>query len=291
MNVKRLVIQLSIALALAVVTGYLTLNWMKSLPEGDKVKAPISETVPVVVAKVTISPGTMIDSNMITIKEFLPNNKPESAFGTEEEVIGRVAIYTIRVNELVTNTLLASSDVTTSGVGALVTPGKRAMAVKGNDVLGLKGLIHPGDLVDVLVSLRLENKNVTKVVLEKLKVLATGEELAPSADGKTASPVDVYTLEVTPEESEILALAATNGTLHFALRHQSDSDTVLTEGADERKALSSYRGSKSSPKQKGIIETVTPYHVEILRGNERNTVNITKSEGRGTTEIKPVSEQ
>ncbi|SHI81058.1 Flp pilus assembly protein CpaB [Halodesulfovibrio aestuarii] len=276
MNTRRLVIQLSIAIALAVITGYLTINWMQSLPRGDVTKAPTGETVPVVVAKTTIAPGTVINENMITVKNFLENNKPKSAFGSAEDVSGRVAIYTIHTSEIITDTLLASRDVDVGGVGALIPHGKRAMAVQGNKVLGLSGLIRPGDIVDVLVSFRMKDKSITKVVLENLKVLATGKELVASADGKKSSPIDVYTLEVTPDESEILALAATNGTLHFALRHRSDGETVLTEGADAKKTLSSYRGSK--PKNKEEAVTITSdepqYSIEILRGNIRNTIRV-----------------
>lgn len=274
MNVKRLLIQISIALGLAVVTGYLAINWMESRSREGAKEAKVHRTVPVVIAKVVIPPGTLINSNMIGVKEFLFENKPKSAFESEEEVIGRVSIYTINPSELITTTLLASSDVTTSGVGALVTPGMRAMAVKGNKVLGLSGLIRPGDLVDVLVSFRMKDKNITKIVLEKLKVLATGKELYAGTDGAEASPVDVYTLEVTPEEGEVLALAATNGTIHFALRHKSDGETVLTEGADEKKTLASYRGTMPDPKEEAVTPTKDPYDVEILRGNTRQNVRL-----------------
>ena len=86
------------------------------------------------------------------------------------------------------------------GVSAMITPGKRAMAVKGNAVMGLAGFVRPGDRVDVIVSLEVGRRDdpKTKLVLEKVKVLATGTELTPpDEDGMTAS-VDVYTLELTP---------------------------------------------------------------------------------------------
>ena len=61
-------------------------------------------------------------------------------------------------------------------------------------------------------------------------VLATGTELADDGDGKPA-PVGTYTLELSPAEGETLSLAATRGTLHFALRNPRDTATVLTGGA------------------------------------------------------------
>jgi len=53
--------------------------------------------------------------------------------------------------------------------------------------------------------------------------------------------VDVYTLEVTPEDGEKLALASTLGRLQLSLRNVSDSETILTTGADISKTLDSFR--------------------------------------------------
>ena len=68
------------------------------------------------------------------------------------------------------------------------------MAVKGNKVMGLSGFVRPGDRVDVLLTIQEEMRGkgkevyVTKLVLEHIKILATGNELSPpDADGKTAS--------------------------------------------------------------------------------------------------------
>ncbi|SIN80007.1 Flp pilus assembly protein CpaB [Halodesulfovibrio marinisediminis] len=272
---KRLIVQLSIAALFAIIAGYLTISWMQSYPEKGKVtvKQDIN-TVPVIVAAVTIPPGTLIDHNMLTVKEYLPDNKPEHSFATKKEVVGRVSRFTIYYSEPITDVRLASTDIDKSGVGALIAPGKRAMAVKGNKVLGLSGLIHPGDTVDVLATLRVDNNTITKVVLENLKVLATGQKLSPAADGKEAAPVDVYTLEVTPEEGEVLALAASSGSLHFALRHSSDEATVFTSGADSRKALSSFRGGKVGQKQEEMPSAGHEYEVEVLRGNKVNIIRI-----------------
>lgn len=48
---------------------------------------------------------------------------------------------------------------------------------------------------------------------------------------KSRPPVDVITLEVSADEGERLALAATEGKLQLALRNQADSAEVVTKGA------------------------------------------------------------
>jgi pilus assembly protein CpaB len=52
--------------------------------------------------------------------------------------------------------------------------------------------------------------------------------------------VDVYTLEVTPEEGERLSLAANQGKLQFALRNPMDMEVVLTSGATIPDTLASF---------------------------------------------------
>jgi pilus assembly protein CpaB len=137
-------------------------------------------------------------------------------------------------------TKLAPTSVSTGGVSAVVTPGKRAIAVKGDKVLGISGFIKPGNRVDVLVTLKHGKQETTKIVLENVLVLATGKEIQENDKGNP-SPVDVYTMEVTPEEGEKLTLAASKGKLQFALRNVTDAEIVLTKGATINKTLSSFR--------------------------------------------------
>jgi len=271
MSKKRMAIQLVIAIFFAGVASYAAMHWMQSREEVSLNVAEI-ETVSGVVAATPIPAGTVLEASMLKAISFLPASLPDDSYQKEEQVVGRVTVHAIGLQEVVTEGRLAPKEVTSGGVCALITPGKRAMAVTGNKVLGLSGFVRPGDQLDVLVSMKLidTKKPVTKVVLENLKVLATGSELVSGENGKKSSPVDVYTLEVTPQESEFLALASTQGELHFALRHATDSETVLTSGADEFKTLSAYRpeNKKSAPlkaKRKG-------YRAVVMKGTETKTV-------------------
>jgi pilus assembly protein CpaB len=103
-------------------------------------------------------------------------------------------------------------------------------------------------------------------------VLATGTEIQENEEGKPA-PVDVYTLEVTPEEGEKLALAASEGKLQFALRNITDAETVLTKGATVAETLASFRGRQPKPKtstkktKKWQPREIT-MTVEIIKGDK-----------------------
>jgi pilus assembly protein CpaB len=198
---------------------------------------------------------------------FLKESLPPGYFHDPAELEGRVVIFPVKADEPVLESRLAPTSVKTGGISAVVTPGKRAIAVKGDKVIGLAGLIQPGNRVDVLVTLTDPRKDseVTKLVLQDVPVLATGEELYKNGDGD-ASPVDVYTLEVTPEEGEKLSLAAAEGKLQFALRNAIDVDTVLTKGATIPRTLASFR--TAVPKGKKSRGNPFVRKVQVIKGNK-----------------------
>ena len=108
-------------------------------------------------------------------------------------------------------------------------------------------------------------------MLANVMVLATGTEIQEKKDGKP-SPVDVYTLEVDPEEGEKLALAAAEGKLQFALRNVTDTETVLTKGATIPSALASLRGviPKAAPvaQVKKWAPRENSFTVETIKGDK-----------------------
>ena len=154
-----------------------------------------------------------------------------------------------------------------------MAPGKRALAVKGDKVIGISGFVHPGDRVDVLVSVEdpETKKDVTKVVLQNISVLATGTDI--EGNGDDPSTTDVYTLEVSPEEGEKLALAATQGRLQFALRNVTDDETVFTRGATIPETLASFRAPAQAKRDESKPTSVkgvrkSPYTIEVIKGDK-----------------------
>ena len=262
----RALVQITLSLVLAIVAGVILFNWadgVRSVPKSASVS-----TVPVVVAKVDLTRGVKLTEEMIEVRQYTADSRPSGAFSEVERLTGRVLNQPVGVNEALTAAKLADESVMGGGVSALIAPGKRAMAVKGNEVMGLAGFVRPGDRVDVIVSLTVgrDDDPVTKLVLEQVKVIATGTQLTPpDEEGKTAS-VDVYTLELTPAESERMALAATRGTLHFALRNEQDQENILTTGSDVRKTLAALRPVAKSAARKGP-------KVEVITGGSRSSMS------------------
>ena len=230
----RAVVPIVLALVVAVVASFLLYKWMKKQTAPKKVAEV--KTVQVVVAEVDLHPGMKLKSEMMKTVSYLEESLPMGHFIAPEKAAGRVVITPMKRQELILESRLAPATVKQGGMAAIITPGKRAVSIAGNKVLGSSGLINPGDHVDILLTAGGKNKTVFENVL----VLATGPQLRRNSEGKPSS-VKVYTLEVTPEQGEKIILAANSGKIHFALRSVIDTETVLTTGATTKEILAGYR--------------------------------------------------
>jgi pilus assembly protein CpaB len=230
----RAVVPIVLALVVAVVASFLLYKWMKKQTVPKKVAEV--KTVEVVVAEVDLHPGMKLKAEMMKTVPYLEESIPPGHFLTPEKAAGRVVIAPLKRQELILESRLAPTTVKQGGMAAILKSGKRAVSIAGNKVLGSSGLINPGDRVDILLTANNENKTVFENVL----VLATGSQMRRNPEGKP-SPVNVYTLEVTPEQGEKIILAANSGKIHFALRSVLDTETVLTTGATKKEILAAYR--------------------------------------------------
>jgi len=240
MGKYRVFVMYGVAVIIALIATFLIINWLQT-------KAKVTEAVPqetqeVAVAKGDLKWGTVITKQMIETRPFLKKSLPGGYFTDPSALAGRVLISSVRANEPIFESRLAPITVKTGGVGAMVTPKKRAMAVKVDKVIGVSGFIYPGNRVDVLVTLPIERTQtyMTKTVLENILVLAAGPEIEAKGKEEKSSTVDVITLEVTPEEAEKLALSATQGRLQLVLRNFSDTEDVITKGTTVPILLASY---------------------------------------------------
>ncbi len=280
---------LGVAVIVALIATFFVLNYVKQAtkPKGEVVL----EKKSVAVAVNDIPAGTVLAKEMIKEAEFLKSSLPQGDSLDSTALIGRVVIYPIKANEPIFESRLAPITVKTGGVAALVNPKKRAVSVRVDKVIGVAGFIHAGNRVDVLVTILPKTgqaSQITKIVLENILVLAAGEVFEPKTKEEKAAPVDVITMEVTPEEAEKLALAATEGKLQLALRNFSDTEDVLTRGTTVPMLLASYSGvgevkeTKAAPKKPVTPVSVRPsepekFTVELIKGGKVSEVKV---EGR-----------
>jgi pilus assembly protein CpaB len=181
------------------------------------------KTKRIVAAAVALQPGIPITAENLTEINWPENVPLEGLIEKKEDVTSHVLMYAVAANEPVLRRDLAAS--ASFGLAAKIPDGMRATAVKTNEVTNIAGFIFPGSHVDVLATLRPENNTastMTRTVIQNAQVLSTGTKMDPDPNGKPEN-VTVVTLLVTPEQSEKVALAQNQGTIHLALRNGGDS--------------------------------------------------------------------
>ena len=135
---------------------------------------------------------------------------------------GRVLVVPVSKGEPILLSKLAPEG-TAAGLGGLLQGTMRAFTVKVDDVSGVAGFINPGDRVDVLMSvpvLESRGEQLSKIILQDVKVLTAGQVWQPNSRNEPKS-FSTVTLEVTPEQTEVLNLASTQGKVRLTLRSRS----------------------------------------------------------------------
>jgi pilus assembly protein CpaB len=291
MNRMARLVFLLFALAVALGISYYVYTLLNKQPLVVKKTTEIKTTT-ISVAAQNIPRGHKLLPEDVHSVSFLTKTLPKGTFPKDHSPVGRVTIKAFQASEPILENKLAPEDVTQGGLAVIISPNKRAISVKVDQVIGVAGFIQPGQKVDVLVSIVSDQETagyITKTVLENILILATGTQAQESADDKKkAKKVNVVTLEVTPEESENLALAVSKGRIVLALRGYTDKDVVLTKGATVPELLERYRTDEEvvavapapnelKPKPAPVRMYKKKFVVEVMNGSNVNSVTI---EGR-----------
>jgi pilus assembly protein CpaB len=219
---------------------------LKAAQESNRVP-----TVPVVVAAQDLVEGARVEQLGVSVVQWPAASVPAGAYAVADSVVGRVTRIPVFKGEALVPGRLAPPG-TGPGLEVKITPGKRAMAVKINDVTGIAGLIQPNSRVDVLVTLKDENgtgannRQHAKVFMSNMRVLSVGTKVERGSDGE-AIQATVAALEVTPDESERLAVAMNQGTIQLVLRGYGDPDSIKTRGATSVDVMTQLGGAPRAP--------------------------------------------
>jgi pilus assembly protein CpaB len=153
------------------------------------------------------------------------------ALKSPEEAEGQVALAPISPGEQV-----MANKLTTTGVALAlaVPPGKRAVTVAVDQSSGVSGLLKPGDLVDILVTVEEGAQPRTFVLMQVVPVLAVGHNFSSRPAGEEKERESVFgkadegtvTVAAMPYEAEQLAHLEQVGRLKLVLRAPGDREKI-----------------------------------------------------------------
>ena len=283
------------AFLVAGVTAFVVLEVLKRAERRVEAAGQIDK-IAVVVAKNDLYMGMPITEADLDVMKVLPGTVPvDLVYNKLEDLVGQTPRERIYAGEFIRFERLARQDAGV-GLNAIISPGKRAMTIETDAESSLSGLLQPGNWVDVLVTIRPDDKAlgakwVTETILQDVKVLAVGDSLSPRAE----DPADkkkktrgrnrpAVTLEVTPAEAQSLALAVSKGDLHLVLR--SDVDKIQQESTGPLNT-NTMLGVKAEPapapvRASGPREAPPPPTVqaEVIEGSTTTSVQFDGSGNR-----------
>jgi pilus assembly protein CpaB len=241
MNRARIAV-LAIALGAGGVAAYLVSGSDKSGPAEPAAQLP---TVDVLVAKSDIGLGQTVKPEDLQWQTW-PAATASSAFIRRNErpdattqVAGSIARFPFIAGEPIREQKLVKADG--SGFMAAILPtGMRAVSTEISPETGAGGFILPNDRVDVILTRRVKDPErpnlpdvvVSQLILSNIRVLAI-DQAPKEKDGQSSVVGKTVTLELRPEQTEILTSSRQAGTLSLALR--SIADVNIAENLlDER---------------------------------------------------------
>ncbi|HEY1709402.1 MAG TPA: Flp pilus assembly protein CpaB [Rhizomicrobium sp.] len=230
MNTQRILI-LVIAAVAAGAVAFLARGLLGGGTPQVKAEVPQIVTTDVLVASDNMQPGTPLDGTKVHWQKW-PRSNVDASFITSETapnidaaVKGTIVRSPLTAGQPISNTAIVHADAA-SFMAATLTPGMRALSIAISTDTGAGGFILPNDHVDVVQTIKLAEsppRFKSSTILENIRVLAMDQTFKEDKDQKVVL-AKTATLELSPDQAELIAKSQASGTLSLALRALGDSD-------------------------------------------------------------------
>ena len=247
---KRGLVLISFSLVLGFGAAVLARGWVSDQNEKDK-----ADTVTVVAAAIGIPFGSKVEERHLKLIEMPKDSAPPGSFSLMEDVISKVTTQPIVSGEILMKVRFVEQGEG-STLAALVDKKMRAVTIRVDDVIGVAGFLLPGNRVDVVAARKENRRAITTTILRNIEVLAVDQQ-ASTDDSNEPLIVRAVTLQVTPEQAEILVKGREEGSIQLTLRNPLEEEEIVVV---EEKA--------APPKRRVVQAPARPRQttVTIIRG-------------------------
>jgi pilus assembly protein CpaB len=238
----------SVALAAAGLAYYVASSFVKPPPAPITVEKQVDSTE-VLVAGSDIAVGQIVNEGNFRWVSW-PSKSVSHSYITKQkaglakmrDLSGSIARSSLLAGEPITPQKLVKAGQ--GGVLAAILPrGMRAISTKIEAKSAAGSLILPNDHVDVILIRHLrgrngQEENVVDTLFRNVRVIAIGQQIETKEGKKAAdSSASTATLELTPRQAEMMALANSLGDITLSLRSVADlsSDPERAGGLDLNK--------------------------------------------------------
>ena len=234
---KMRLVALVAAIACALVAGVLAKNMLSHRAQQPQAQvAEKTESVDVLVATKDFQMGDKLTEGLAwkawpkdSVTELMIT-RDKQADALKDMAVARVRMPIFKDEPLITKKVLQP------GAGGFMSAnlpkGMRAEAVAISTKTSAGGFILPNDRVDVILTKKSTNTATgvvtvkSETVVSNVKVLAVNQVFKQVSDGDPVSVEkgETATLELTPEQSEVLATVQSTGDLSLVLRSIAEND-------------------------------------------------------------------
>ncbi len=229
---------------------------------------PEAALVSVIVAGRDIPFGQSIQPQMLQVMSWPRTALPPGAITELDTLIPAPGMPPRRATrEMAQGELILASKVSDFGEKVTIVQSlgenTRAMAIKVEAETAVGGFVTPGDSVDIVLTQGRDESLRAVTILQNVRVLGVDQEADRQADQPLVA--QTVTVEVTPEQSQTLALAQKAGTLSLSLRS-------LDNAADE--PLESIRLTDILRDKSPVAETAAKSTIRVRRANAIEVVEV-----------------
>jgi pilus assembly protein CpaB len=224
----------------------------------DQVKV---DTTEVLVARTDIGIGQFATQGNFRWQSW-PNDAVSPAFISRanngdrmlQDLSGSIVRSPITAGEPITAQKLIKAGQ--GGVLAAILPkGMRAISTRIREETAAGRMILPNDRVDVILIRKLQSKDrgesfVSDTLFRNVRVLAIGQQIEVKDGKKSEATANTATVELTPRQSELLALANSMGEISLTLR--SIADITDNAGQTGDNPLNKERGNSVKMLRYGV---------------------------------------
>lgn len=178
--------------------------------------------VEVVVANRKLQKGEVISADTVAVRGVPAEYAHSNALLPEhfDNFDGKVLVSGVNPGELIVWSMLEANKVPT--FSARVGAGRRAITVPVDEINSISGLLEPGDLVDLMLTISQQDKKFTFPVLQAVSVMATGQRVVDDPKSGERRQYSTVTLDTSLDQAQSIIAAREAGKLTALLRNPSD---------------------------------------------------------------------
>jgi len=216
-----LIVSVVLGLVAALVARSYMSNRIEEIESGHKGKL-----IEVVVAKADLERGAILTPETVAIRQIPVDFAHEQAItpATYDAAAGETLAFAVKSGQLILWPMLQEKKA--PAFSHRVEVGRRAMTVPVDEISSISGMLEPGDMIDLMVTVDRSGRKITLPLLQNVQVLATGQRSIDDPKSGERREYSTVTLDTTPKQAQQVIAAREEGRITALLRNPQDKEML-----------------------------------------------------------------